>query len=108
MGHHSARFERTLRCALDQAGFAARTNGDVHAALGALVTAIREEVAARGEVRIPGLGVFRKATRKARRVVVPETCGDGTFIPRSGSARVLPMSRSIRFTPATAWKETLK
>ena len=60
--------------------------------------AVIDEVRAGGSVSIPGLGVFRRGTRKARHITNP----------RTGERMALPEMVTLKFTAAKAAKERLK
>lgn len=68
----------------------------------AFVEAIRWALEGATAVSIPGLGTFRKASRKARRIV--SVCWDGS----PGRDMRLPDMPEIRFRPSKSWKESLR
>lgn len=82
------------------------------AAIDSFRKALKTCVRADGRVVIPGLGTFRKARRKARRIRnVAEVLDSGPPVEGDlGRAAFieLPATPEIRFRPAKAWKKALR
>lgn len=75
-------------------------------------SSIKTVVEAEGSCLVPGLGTFRRKTRKARRIRnVAEVLDSGPPVEGDlGRAAFieLPATPEIRFRPAKAWKKALR
>jgi nucleoid DNA-binding protein len=83
---------------IDRIGKSAGLSGkEAAAALDALLAAVRGSLAANEPLRIPGLGTFKVAQRKARTGINP----------RTGRTMMIPAARVPKFAAAKALRESV-